>query len=290
MFKYKRILSIDGCSTVSRFTNVLKGSKLCVLFIFILATQKLYGQTTQKGTVKLKSGVIMTGEVLEVEYADYVKMVFHRDTAFIEWTDIESLEMLSESPITSQVAVPYRYAPRPRKKPQPYKPNKMYITVDMANRLGYEPWLVLNPGFSLAVGYNLTEHMGVGGCIGSDFYWGNNSNVFPTGVEVDYKFNKSGFSPQLKFRTGYNFANGRPSWWGDQVEVTEGGFFFNPAVGIISKKREHMAWYLNLNTMIANIREQGTRNVFDGRQWTVVPVDIQRNLVRTGLTFGFYFD
>lgn len=284
MFKYNETAKRKVTVSMSFFELVMDLKALILLSAFILLGTYSSAQV-QEGAVKLKSGIVLKGEIVDLAYNDFVRIVLLKDTAFIDWEEIAEVDLRKVVPESVQ----YIGGRRHKRAPQPYTMGKTYFTLDMANRFGYSPWLVLNPGFSLGVGHNLTENLAVGGTAGVDFYWSNLANLYPLGVEGTYRFQKEGFTPFVKLRAGIALVENRPRWWGNEITVEQGPFL-GPSIGIANKKREHAGWHLSLSTMITEVRETGTNTVFDGQQWINVPFSRTRNMLRTGIVFGLYLE
>lgn len=270
----------------------------------LMISPEVEAQMSQSAELTYKSGTKVKCQVIKLVPEESVTIVLLKDTLVVPWERLESID-LNES--TNEVVTPQSVAPKPVspgyvigntqqyytgmriRKDVAYSAKSLYFMGGLTLRGAVSPWFVLNPGTSMSLGYNINSKLGVGATIASDVYWNTDASLYPLGVEGVYRINDKGFSTQFSLKTGYSMARHRNTFWNRFTDIS-GGAFVNFGIGIISKKREHLGWYCNFNTMLTRVTETGLTNFNTGRGFEQVEAVNVRNIARSGFTFGMYID
>ena len=142
---------------------------------------------------------------------------------------------------------------------------------------------------SLGKYLNQNRHLGLAACVGYDYMFNLTSDLVPLGVSLRGNLRDGGLSAFYDVGVGYSFAHDNNS--SSQLTEKNGGAYINPSVGIISKKRPHVATYLKLGynyTSYGEIYNEVIWQQWSG--WTNVEVRRQYDLQSIRLSFGLYFD
>ena len=266
---------------LSMHCNKLKLNLLTFVLIFLAGSS--FGQ--QYAEVRLKKGMVLKGEVLSVSKdKEVVLKATWKDSILLDWDDIAYIDfaVVQNKMETVQLVKPH----------YDFIDSALYGAFEARLGGGQSDWgAILNPGFKISLGkyLNQNRHLGLAACVGYDYMFNLTSDLVPLGVSLRGNLRDGGLSAFYDVGVGYSFAHDNNS--SSQLTEKNGGAYINPSVGIISKKRPHVATYLKLGynyTSYGEIYNEVIWQQWSG--WTNVEVRRQYDLQSIRLSFGLYFD
>jgi hypothetical protein len=255
-------------------------------YIFTMTLLVIFGNTLaqQRAEVRLKDGVVIKGELLRVSNDKQVVIkTTSQDSMLIDWVDISYIDFaLPVSNNTVNAGKPH----------YDFSDSTFFATFDTRFGGGQGDWgAVINPGFSLSVGkyLNRNRYFGLAASISYDYMFNLRSDFIPLGLSWRGNFRTGGLSAFYELGAGYSIPNKN----GSSSEVIEknGGVYINPSLGLISKKREHLATYVKLGYNYTSYGEKYNASLWQqGVGQTNVEVSRQYDLQSIRLSLGMYFD
>ena len=223
-----------------------------------------FGQAKkQYARIDLHKGPSIEGEVIQLAYQEYVKLLIptsdtlQNDTLTIPWADIAEINF-----ITAEVNKLAKEEMR-KKANKPVLPTDdraWYFMTDFGAPIGADSWgyPVMGPcvQFGVGKGFDYRHHLAL--TIGYDLYLWPEFGFAPIGVEYYGRKSPKSNSWFYFVETGFGIPLHSEYDWRDNSSK-KGGMYFNPGIGYTSKKKENRSWYLKFG-----LKYQNASGKYDG--------------------------
>jgi hypothetical protein len=169
------------------------------------------------------------------------------------------------------------------------KENGYYNNTTLGFLLGFDHYgrLSAGPSLQMVQGYQFKGRMNVG--LGTGLELIRNNAMIPAFAEFRYHLRKSGFSPFVSARAGYNFQLTRNYNWRWEEAKSQGGIMTGAEVGVRNYGKQRLGWTASLG-----YRFQQMSSSYDWEFWNegdvaFVPVVERTRMHRVEMRFGILF-
>lgn len=261
---------------------------------FILVSCLSFGQgRKQYARVDLRSGPSIEGEVIELAYQNYVRLLvptadtLQNDTLSIPWSDILEINF-----ITAEVNRLAKEEAKSRvKKPVlPTNDKAYYFMTDFGAPIGVDSWgyPVMGPCLQIGIGKGFSYRHHIAVTVGYDLYLWPEFGFMPLGIEYYGRKKEQSNSWFYFFESGYGFPLHSEYDWRNN-STRKGGLYVNPGFGYTSKKKENRSWYVKFGLKYQNASGEYDGFVQDFTRTTVAHIEESVVYQRFDLRLGYRF-